>query len=460
MPMEKAVRTAVRQALSDPGLGGAVALTVDEKVAAKARAFPDEDTRRRWTAEARRARLYALQHLPDLIEQFCQVAESHGVKVHVAPTARVARETILAIIRQHGVRLVAKAKSMTSEEIRLNPFLAEAGVEVVETDLRERIAQLAGEPPSHIISPVIHKTREAIAQTIRERTGWTVATDTASLAAAMRSQLRGVFGAAELGITGANFLVAESGSAVLVSNEGNARMVSTLPRLHVVLAGLEKIVASWGDLVAVLRVLAPHATGQILTAYVSAVTRPRQPDELDGPEELHVILLDNGRSRILGSAYEEVLLCIRCGACLNVCPVFRQVSGLGYLSPYSGPIGAVLTPLLEGLPVRGELPFLSSLCGACYEACPVGIRLHEHLLTLRRDAVAAGFGWPGDKRWLRLLRRAWSTPRRYRLTAQALRLLWRTRTAAWLPPLATWRRGRTLPRPALRHQRYAERTTP
>jgi L-lactate dehydrogenase complex protein LldF len=436
------LRQEVARRLGDQAGRRAIARAVDEKVAATARAFPP-DTRAALRSDARAARLRAVRALPRLIATFAQNFEAHGGRVHVAADAAEARRIVQGIVQAEGAHLVAKSKSMTSEEVGLNRALADIGATVVETDLGERIVQLAGSPPGHIITPCIHMSREDIAATLARDAGHPLATDTPTLAAFARERLRDVFRRAEVGITGANALVAESGSVVVVENEGNARMVSTLPRCHIVLVGIEKVVATWEDLGRVLAVLSAHATGQRLTAYISVLDGPRRSEAEDGPEHMHVVFLDNGRSEVLAGPYAEALLCIRCGACLNVCPVFRQVGGLGYRSPYSGPVGAVVTPLLAGVAARPELPFLSTLCGACSEACPVGIPLHHQLLRLRREAVAKGRGWPGDRALLRGLGLAWATPGRYRLTARALSLAPRVLAPS---ALGSWRRGRVVPR--------------
>jgi len=340
-----------------------------------------------------------LAQLAGHLETFESQATAAGAQVHWARDAAEAGRIIIDIARRHGVTLATKSKSMATEEIHLNRALAAAGVEPVETDLGEWIIQLADEPPSHIIAPAIHKTRQQVAELFSQQSGQTLsADDIPLLTAAARRILRQKFLAAGMGISGANIGVAETGSIVLVTNEGNGRLVTSAPPVHVAVMGIEKIAPTWNDAAAWLALLARSATGQPLSIYTSIVTGPARPGDADGPEEVHVILLDNGRSQLVGTTYEEALQCIRCGACLNVCPVYREAGGHAYGSPYSGPIGAVVTPLLFGLEEYEALPHASSLCGACLEACPVRIDLPRMLLELRADEVEEKIlPWPERK---------------------------------------------------------------
>jgi L-lactate dehydrogenase complex protein LldF len=358
---------------------------------------------------ARDIRSRVVADLPRVLDRFEANVIAAGGTVFRAQDAAAAVDYIRDVARRRGARLVAKGKSMATEEIHLNPALEVAGVEVIETDLGEFIIQLAGETPSHIIAPAIHKTRYDVAELFTADGGVAVPAEIPAEFAYARQRLRQAFLDADIGITGCNFAVAETGSVCLVENEGNGRMCTTLPPVHIAVMGMERIVETWDELDVVLNVLARSATGQALSVYTNILTGPRRADEVDGPEELHVVILDNGRSNIRGTEYASVLNCIRCGACLNVCPVYRNVGGHAYGAVYSGPIGAVLTPLLHPEdPEARELSQASSLCGACWEACPVRIPLHDLLLQLRaRDAPAdggvtrrAGFGL-----WSRL----WST---------------------------------------------------
>jgi L-lactate dehydrogenase complex protein LldF len=398
------------KALNDEHLRGALRNATDllgmlRPISLRDLADPDAV---RDAAQAIRTRVVG--DLPRVLDRFVENAEATGATVFRASDGAAAVDYILDIARQRGARLVAKGKSMASEEIHLNPALEAAGVSVVETDLGEFIIQLAGESPSHIIAPAIHKTRFDVAELFTaDGGGVPVAPDVPAEFVYARARLRQAFLDADIGITGVNFAVAETGSICLVENEGNGRMCTTLPPVHIAVMGMERIAETWDELDVLLSVLARSATGQPLSVYTNILTGPRRPDEVDGPDELHVVILDNGRSAIRGTAFESVLNCIRCGACLNVCPVYRNVGGHAYGGVYSGPIGAVLTPLLRpDDPEARELSQASSLCGACWEACPVRIPLHDLLLQLRaRDAPAdggaarrAGFGL-----WSRL----WST---------------------------------------------------
>jgi L-lactate dehydrogenase complex protein LldF len=280
---------------------------------------------------------------------------------------------------------VVKSKSMTSEEIELNQALEQAGVTPVETDLGEWIVQLAGETPSHIVAPAIHKSREQVAALFSQVTGQELATaDIPALTAVARAELRRQFLSAQVGISGVNFAVAETGTLVTVTNEGNARFVTSVPPVHIALMGMEKVVPTLDDLMVLLELLPRSATGQSITSYVQMVSGPRRDGEADGPAALHLVILDAGRSAILGSDFAESLQCLRCGACLNTCPVYRVIGGHAYGGVYSGPIGAVQTPLLQGVVEYADLPQASTLCGACKDVCPVMIDLPRMLLAHRR----------------------------------------------------------------------------
>ncbi|MEN3342374.1 MAG: L-lactate dehydrogenase complex protein LldF [Actinomycetota bacterium] len=431
------------------------------------------------TSRLREARLAAWGLLPDVEElrergreirqrtigdldryvaQFAKAFEANGGHVHFAANAEEATAAIRAICRDADARLVAKAKSMASEEIRLNEALERDGLRVVETDLGEYILQLAGEHPVHIIAPAIEKTAEQVAELLGAVEGRELRPELEELTLAARRQLREVFQTADVGITGANFAVCETGSIVLVTNEGNGRLVSALPRVHVALLGVERLVPTTRDLSVLLRLLARSGTGQRLTTYTTIVTGPRREGEQDGPEELHVVVLDNGRSALRRGRYREMLSCIRCGACLNVCPVYRKSGGGAYGPVYSGPMGAVLVPLLVGLEQAPSLPHASSLCGACTEACPVKIPLHELLLDLRRDLVAEGVAPLPERLAFRLWSLAWSTALGYRLSTAAARL--GAPLAPRLPgPGRLWAAERALPRLARRRFRDRRRAT-
>jgi L-lactate dehydrogenase complex protein LldF len=386
---------------------------------------------------------HTLAHLDRYLERFAERAEAAGARIHFAETGEEANRIVHGLCSDRGVRRVVKSKSMTTEECGLNPYLEARGIEVADTDLGERIVQLFGEPPSHIVAPAIHRTRREIgdlfARTIGAPPG---ESDPARLIAAARADLRRRFLAAGAGVTGVNFAVAETGTLVVVENEGNSLLTTSLPRLHIAVMGIEKIVPTLADLSVMLRLLARSATGQRITSYTTHYTGPQAqaPGEAGGPRELHVVLLDNGRTRLLADpAHRGALRCIRCGACLNTCPVYRRTGGHAYGWAYPGPIGSVLAPAMLGGGSRGEagrsaagraasaravsgraddLPFASSLCGSCTEVCPVRIDLHRQLISWRERLVAEG-------RRRRALPRAlaWvmARPRLYRALSAAAR---------------------------------------
>lgn len=334
---------------------------------------------------AAQAKRRALSQLPELLEQAEANLVANGAHVLWAQDANEANHSLLEIITQHAVKSVVKSKSMVSEEIGLNKVLEEYGVEVIETDLGEYIIQLADEYPSHIVTPVIHKSLESIRDLFVEHLDMPPTDNAHEMARYARQVLRDKFLAADMGITGGNFIIAETGTLCLVTNEGNGRMVTTLPRVHVAIVGIEKIVATIEDYALLTQVLPRSATGQAMPVYTHMYNGPRKANENDGPEELYVILVDNGRSEIYATKYAQVLTCIRCGACMNACPVYRSTGGHAYGWVYSGPLGAVITPLLTGLENAQPLPHASSLCGECKQVCPVDIDLPQMLLDLRDD---------------------------------------------------------------------------
>ena len=397
-----------------------------------------------------------LAHLDAYLETWEAAAVAAGAEVHWARDGAEARETIAGLCRDAGVRVIAKAKSMIGEEIGLNPHLEAAGFETVETDLGEYILQLAGEPPSHIIGPAVHKTVDQVADLFHEHhaaRGQSRKTEGAALVGEAREMLRDVYFRADAAITGANMLVAETGSAVIVTNEGNADLAQGLARTHIVLASIEKVVPSLDDAATILRVLARSATGQDMAAYTTVVTGPRRAGESDGPERLHIVLLDNGRSGLLGTRFRDVLRCIRCGACMNHCPVYGAVGGHAYGWVYPGPIGAVLTPALAGLEAGRHLPNASSFCGRCAEVCPMRIPLPDLMREWRAEEFSRGLAPPRQRRALGLWSWAVRRPRLYRLGARlAARLLaalgGRRRRLRRLPGAGGWTAGRDLPAPA------------
>ena len=343
-----------------------------------------------WRDALSEVRAHTVAHLDHYLEQFVANVELHGGHVFLAATAAEARDYIQGVVREKQARLIVKGKSMVTAEIDLNPALEAMGAEVVETDLGEFIVQLTGEAPYHIIAPALHMTLDQIHDLFSAEAGRELLRDADALAAYARRRLREKFLAADLGITGGNFGIASTGTVVLVTNEGNGRLTTTMPRTHVAVMGIERLLPDWQSLDCALTLLTRAGTGQRISTYVSAITGPRRETDGDGPDELHVVLVDNGRSRILGTKYEAVLKCIRCGSCADHCPVYGTIGGHAYDAVYTGPIGAVLTPLLHGLDGHVELPYASSLCGACRDACPVRVPLTDLLLELRADAVCAG----------------------------------------------------------------------
>lgn len=421
--------TASAAALADGNLQAALSQLGETLGARNREAFAALEDSGLLRDRARAIKDDTLAHLAEHLETLEASVTGNGGAVHFAADAEDARQIIIGILQKAQARRVVKSKSMTSEEIHLNAALTENGITPIETDFGEYIIQVAGHRPSHLVAPAIHLRTGQVAELLSRDAGEALPADAERLAAYARKRLRAEFAAADAGITGGNFVIAETGTLVLVSNEGNARLTTTLPRLHIALVGIEKVIPRLADLPVFLKVLARGATGQKLSIYTSLITGPRRPGELDGADEFHLVLLDNGRSRILAGPLRESLFCIRCGACLNACPIFRSVGGHAYGGIYAGPIGAVLTPLYDGLKANGHLPQASSLCGACQAACPVKIAIPEMLIQLREQLHQQ----PGEMgRGEALAYRLWSfvmrRPRLYRLATWLA-----TRT---LPPLA------------------------
>ncbi len=334
----------------------------------------------------REVKRHTIENLDYYLAQFADSVERNGGKMHWASTADEVCRIVVDIVKQAGAREVVKAKTMVGEEVELNHALEAAGIRALETDLGEFIIQLAGERPAHIVGPAIHKTREDVAELFVDHLKVERTVVPEELTAIARRALREMFAKAGVGVSGANFAVAETGTVVTVENEGNIRMCTTLPRVHIALIGIEKLIPRLADLGIFLRLLGRSGTGQNLTVYTSLLTGPRREGE-DGPREMHVVMVDNGRTKSLADPkMREMLYCIRCGACLNTCPVYRKIGGHAYGWVYSGPIGALVTPEFLGIGKARELPFASSLCGACREVCPVKINIPDLLLHLRAEA--------------------------------------------------------------------------
>ena len=434
---------------------------VDHRLAA-ASDYPDMEEAR---DEARRIRLHTLANLDQYLARFAKAVEANGGVVHWASEADEANSIIVRIAADAGARSAVKAKSMVTEEIELNDALEAAGVDVVETDLGEFIIQLAGDKPSHIIAPVMHMTRHDVGALFEDRLGIAPTSDPKELNAAARAHLRRKFLAADIGISGVNFGVADSGSISLVTNEGNGRLTTTAPRVHVAVMGMERLVPSFRDLGVMLSVLARSATGQKLTSYTTIVTGPRRAGDPDGPDELHVVILDNGRSHVLGESTAEVLACIRCGACLNVCPVYRECGGHAYGSTYPGPIGAVLNPSLLSIADHGDLAYASSLCGACLEACPIRIDLPSMLVDIRNQYAEAGLDHRSVRTAVKLYAKAATRPLAFRALLSAGGLAGKIPLSddGWITQLPLmgngWLDYRDFPKPDPRpfHRRWKDR---
>lgn len=412
----------------------------------------------RWEAlreRARRVKEHTIEHLDHYLGMLAEQVERQGGKVCWAQTAQEANEYVLQVARKHGVRTIIKSKSMVSEEMGLTHILEAAGMEPVETDLGEYIIQLARERPFHIIAPAIHKSKEQVADLFVQRLGAQRVTDIPALAGVARRALREKFIQADMGITGVNFAVAETGTIAIVTNEGNGRMCTSMPRVHIAIMGMEKVIPRWEDLAVFLALLTRAATGQRISSYVTFVTGPRRSEDEDGPEEFHLVILDNGRRRLLADPeLREALYCIRCGACLNACPVYGKVGGHAYGWVYPGPIGSIVTPMLVGLPKAKDLPYASSLCGACREVCPLRINIPHMLLALRQRLAE---GPPLERKaslvektllrgWLFLVEHPWAFTAAGKVGSLLQRPLLRNGRIPWLPPpFSGWTRSRDFP---------------
>jgi L-lactate dehydrogenase complex protein LldF len=436
------LRGALRNATSLFGqrrLAAATSLNNWEDLRTQARAIKDE----------------VLLHLDQYLEKFVSNAESRGAQFHWARDAAEANSIICNLAKVRGARTIVKSKSMTTEETHLNVALESTGIQVVETDLGEYIIQLAEETPSHIIVPAIHKTKGQIAELFTQELGIPPTDDVAKLTSTARETLRDKFAAADIGISGVNFGIAETGTILILENEGNIRLTTSLPRVHIAVMGIEKILPRFADLDIFLKLLPRSGTGQRLTTYQSFITGIKTDPDSEGPEELHVVMLDNGRSRMLAHPVtRQSLACIRCGACLNACPVYQQIGGHAYGSVYPGPIGAVITPQLMGLEKTKQLPYASSLCGACREVCPVKIDIPRLLLHLRGEITENAPSVKGRrgeryafKIWRSTMKRQWL----YELSARVGRIFQglvvkngSIGKVKGIRPLSAWTAGRDL----------------
>src|SRR6266849_7880540 len=464
----RAFKSNARRALADPTLQTALGMAKTgfplKRLAAIER-LPEFEALRE---EGRRIKNHTLEHLDFYLETFEQKVVERGGKVHWCRTPAEARETILAICRSVDAKTVTKGKSMIAEEIALNEFLESNQIAPIETDLGEYIIQLRREPPSHIIAPTIHLLKEQVADAFRAA-HTTLAPerpldDPRALCDEARTVLRPRFLAADVGITGANFLVAETGSSIIVTNEGNGDLTQTLPRVHIVMTTIEKVVPTLEDAATLLRLLARSATGQEFSSYTTISTGPRRPDDLDGPEQYHVVLLDNGRTGLIGGEFQDMLRCLRCAACLNHCPVYAAVGGHAYGWVYSGPMGAVLTPSLIGVAEAGHLPNASTFCGRCESVCPVKIPLPKMMRYWREREFAEKLNPPihraGLGLWVWVARRPALYHALVELASRAVGLAGRGRGRFRALPLAAgWTAVRDMPAPEGRsfHSLWAER---
>ena len=405
----------------------------------------------RWREWARDVKTHTLTHLGGYLEQAEASLTANGAVVHWAETAEQALDVLSAVVRKHGISAAVKAKSMLSEELHVNAHLESLGVHVRETDLGEYIIQLLGEPPSHIVGPAIHKSLDDCRSLFHEVLGTPLDGDPDTLASAARDALRQEFLDAGLGISGGNFLAADTGTIALIENEGNIRLSTSLPRVHVAFVGIEKVVPRLEDVSGFLQITARSATGQPIGNYVSLIQGPRKDDETDGPEEVHVVLVDNGRTALLADDEAwEALRCVRCGACLNICPVYRQTGGHAYGWTYSGPIGAIIAPGMLGLEKAMPLPYASSLCGACADVCPVKIPIPDLLLHWREEAARQGLGGTAESTAVRLFAGAAGRPGLFSKGGLLLRHTPWQKGRRVLPVLDGWMQERSAPKPSER----------
>ena len=418
-------------------------------------ALPDYQELR---TQANAVKKHTIENLDYYLEEFERNVEAHGGKVVYAKDGTEVADFVVALAKERGARLIVKSKSMTTEEVDLNERLEQQGLESVETDLGEFIVQLARERPYHIVAPALHLTRYDVADIFTKRLNVPRETVIEKQTAIARAVLRRKFLAADIGISGANFLVADSGAVALVENEGNIRLTTSTPKIHIAIAGIEKMIPRAQDLAVFLKLLGRSGTGQLLTVYTSFLSGPRRVGETDGPDEFYVVLLDNGRTRLLPDrGKRQSLYCIRCGACLNACPVYRKIGGHSFPWVYSGPIGAIITPQFMGLSHEPWLPFVSSLCGACAEVCPVKIDIPKILLELRSDvkkAEARDHRNRLEKLAFRLFAWLMTHPRLYEMAGRMAASAAPTGSSGWIRsvpapmnigPLRAWLSQRDLP---------------
>ncbi|NLT95431.1 MAG: iron-sulfur cluster-binding protein [Clostridia bacterium] len=448
----KHLRQRALEGLNNSQMRAATRKVVDRLDNGKREASKQLEQWEEWRVQGAKIRQHVIENLDYYLNQLIENVKKSGGHVHLASKGQDAAGIIRDICLQHNAKLVVKSKSMVTEEIRLNKALEEAGIVVQETDLAEYIIALAGEPPSHIIVPSMHKNRYQIAELFSKVAGYQLETDTPTLTAFARKVLRNKYLEAQVGITGCNFAIAESGSITTVTNEGNARMCTTFPKVHIAVMGMERVLPTFEDFEVLLALLPRSATGQKITSYVSVFNGPRKKGEIDGAEEFHLVIVDNNRSKILADPqFRDALRCTRCGACFNVCPVYRQIGGHAYGSVYGGPIGSVITPLLEeDYNFWGELPFASTLCGACTMTCPVKIPLHDLLIKLRNKKVTKGFTSGAEKTVFKIWRRFYQGSGTYRFAMKSAYYLQKPLVRKGYikfgpPPLSAWTNSRYFP---------------
>ncbi|HEY0687344.1 MAG TPA: LutB/LldF family L-lactate oxidation iron-sulfur protein [Steroidobacter sp.] len=461
----RAFKANAHEALADQALRGSFRSAMDYLTDRRAAQFPDREAFERLRRLGEGIRQHALARLPELLEQLETRLAANGVMVHWAEDAAQANRIFLDIARRHGARRMVKGKSMVSEEIELNHQMALADIACVETDMGEYILQLDGDRPSHIIMPAIHKTKADVSRIFSEHLPHEPYTDDVNeLIAIGRRALRDEFRNAKIGVSGVNFMVAQTGSLVLVENEGNGRLATSVPEVHIAITGIEKVIERLEHVPPLFTLLTRSATGQAVTTYLNIISGPRRAGEKDGPKEVHLILLDNGRTQAYREAnFRATLQCIRCGACMNHCPVYARVGGLSYGTTYPGPIGAIISPHLMNLASTRDLPTASSLCGACGDVCPVGIPIPNLLMRLREagrhvtpaprqqqalKGQGAARSWSEVLAW-KAWRAIYSNTRLYRTFA------WAASRFRWLAPprQAGWTQSRSPLRPARRSLR-------
>ena len=448
-----------REALADAQLRRNFRGAMDSLMDKRRNQFPDGDELERLRAFGNRVRARALSKLPDLLERLEANLARNGVQVHWAETVEEANAIVHGIAERHAAKKVIKGKSMVSEEMEMNHYLGARGVDCLESDMGEFIVQLREEKPSHIIMPAIHLNAGQVARLFHDKLDVDYTEDVDRLIQIGRETLRRNFFEADIGVSGVNFAIAETGTLLLVENEGNGRMSTTVPPVHIAVTGIEKVVEHLRDVIPLLSLLTRSATGQPITTYVNMISGPRKADELDGPQEVHLVLLDNGRSQAFADGeLRQTLNCIRCGACMNHCPVYTRIGGHAYGTVYPGPIGKIVTPHMLGLETTRDLPTASSMCGACGEVCPVKIPIPSLLRRLREEAVRAPAAEPQHMRGQgakhskkeALVWKAWRTlntsPGLYRVAMYA-----GTRLRGLMPAdIGPWTRYRSAPKPAAR----------